>query len=88
MVIYPGKDQKTGELSTQIEVAQGDRLIYQGQWAGLESRVIEKDSKGIEVAGSLTLNGVKPGVYQLRVAVKSPNSKKPVQRVASFGVEP
>ena len=27
MVIYPGKDQKAGELSTQIEVAQGDRAM-------------------------------------------------------------
>jgi VWFA-related protein len=87
LAIYPGKDQKTGELSMQIEVAQGDRLIYQGQWAGVESRVVERDSKGIEVSGSLTLSGVKAGVYELRVAVKRPNSKKPVQRVASFGVE-
>lgn len=88
LVIYPGKNQKTGELSMQIQVAQGDRLIYQGQWGGVESRVVEKDSKGIEVGGSLTLNGVKPGVYELRVAVKTSNSKKPVQRVAPFGVEP
>jgi len=88
LAIYPGKDQKTGELSMQVEVAQGDRLIYQGQWAGVESRVVEKDNKGIEVSGSLTLSGVKAGVYELRVAVKRPNSKKPVQRVASFGVEP
>jgi hypothetical protein len=88
LVIYPGKDQKPGELSSQIEVAQGERLVYQGQWTGVEPRVVEKDSKGVEVAGSLTLTGVKPGVYELRVAVKSSNSKKPTQRVASFGVEP
>jgi hypothetical protein len=88
LAIYPGKDQKPGELSMQVEVAQGDRLIYQGQWAGVESRVVEKDSKGIEISGSLTLSGVKAGVYELRVSVKRPNSKKPVQRVASFGVEP
>lgn len=88
LVIYPGKDQKTGELSMQVEVVQLDKLIYQGQWGGVESRVVEKDGKGIEVGGSLTLNGVNPGVYELRVSVKSPGLKKPVQRVASFGVEP
>jgi VWFA-related protein len=54
LIIHPGKDQKTSELSMQIELAQGDRLIYQGQWGGIESRVVEKDSKGIEVGGSLT----------------------------------
>jgi VWFA-related protein len=88
LVIYPGKDQKPSDLSMQIEVAQGDQSIYQGQWSGVESRVVDKDSKGLEVGGSLTLNGVNPGVYELRVSLKGPGAKKPVQRVASFGVEP
>jgi VWFA-related protein len=83
-----GKELRTSDLQIQLEVAQGDSTIYQGQWASVEPRVVEKDSKGIEVGGSLTLNGIKAGVYELRVAVKSPNSKKPVQRVVAFGVEP
>lgn len=87
-VIYPGgKNQGAKDLLMQIEVAQNDKPIYQGQWATVESRAVEKDNKGIEVGGSLTLKGISPGVYELRITVKGPNSKKPAQRVASFGVE-
>ena len=88
LVIHPGKDLKADGLLMQVEVAQGDRLVFQGQWAGVEPRVVESDSKGLEVAGSLTLNGIKPGLYELHVAVKSPGSKKPVQRTVPFGIEP
>ena len=90
LVIHPGagKDLKADGLLMQLEVTQGDRVIFQGQWVSVEPRVVERDRKGIEVGGSLTLNGIKPGVYELRVAVKSPGSKKPVQRVVAFGVEP
>jgi VWFA-related protein len=83
-----GKDLRINELQMQLEIAQGDRVIYTGQWSSVEPRVVEKDNKGIEVGGTLTLNGIKPGVYELRVTVKGPNSKKPVQRVVAFGVEP
>jgi VWFA-related protein len=88
LVIYPGSKNQSGkDLLMQIEVAQNDKLVYQGQWGAVETRAVEKDSKGIEVGGSLTLKGIGPGVYELRVTVKGPNSKKPVQRVAAFGLE-
>ncbi len=89
LVIYPGtgKDLKVDQLMMQIEVVQTDRLVFQGQWTAVGPRVVEKDSKGFEVGGSLTLNGIKPGVYELRVSVKGPGLKKPVQRVVPFGVD-
>lgn len=90
LVIHPGarKEVRADQLTMQIEVAQNDRLIFQGQWVSVEPRVVEKDNKGIEIGGSLALNGIEPGVYELRVSVKSPGMKKPVQRVTSFAVEP
>jgi hypothetical protein len=90
LVIYPGagKSQSSNDLLMQIEVAQNDKFVFQGQWAAVESRAVEKDNKGIEVGGSLALKGIGPGVYELRITVKGPNSKKPVQRAAAFGVEP
>jgi VWFA-related protein len=88
LVIYPGGKNPSGkDLLMQIEVAQNDKPVYQGQWVSVESRAVEKDSKGIEVGGSLTLKGISPGVYELRVTVKSPNSKRPEQRAAAFGLE-
>jgi VWFA-related protein len=88
LVIYPGSKNQSGtDLQMQIEVTQNDKPVYQGQWGAVESRAVEKDNKGIEVGGSLTLKGMNPGVYELRITVKSPNSKKPVQRVAAFGLE-
>lgn len=88
LVIYPGGKNPSGkDLQMQIEVVQNDKPVYQGQWVAVESRAVEKDSKGIEVGGSLALKGISPGVYELRITVKSPNSKKPVQRAAAFGLE-
>jgi VWFA-related protein len=88
LVIYPGGKNPSGkDLLMQIEVAQNDKPVYQGQWVSVESHAVEKDNKGIEIGGSLTLKGISPGVYELRVTVKSPNSKKPVQRAAAFGLE-
>jgi VWFA-related protein len=90
LVIYTGagKELKADGLMMRIEVVQNDRPVFQGQWTSVAARVLERDAKGMEVGGSLTLNGIKPGVYELRVAVKGPGLKKPVQRVAAFGVEP
>jgi len=88
LVIHPGKDLKADDLMMQVEVAQSDRLVFQGQWVSAGPRIVERDNKGAEVAGSLTLNGIKPGLYELRLAVKHPGSKKPVQRTVSFGIEP
>jgi len=88
LVIYPGGKSPSGkDLLMQIEVTQDDKPAYQGQWVSVESRAVEKDNKGIEIGGSLTLKGIRPGVYELRVTVKSPNSKKPVLRAAAFGLE-
>lgn len=87
LVIYTGKNPTGKDLSIQTEVVQNDKPVYQGQWADVESRAIERDNKGIEVGGSLALKGISPGVYELRVTVKVAGSKKPVQRVVAFGVE-
>jgi len=89
LIIHPGarRDVRTDQLTMQIEIAQNDRPIFQGQWVSVEPRIVDKDNKGIEVGGSLALNGIKPGVYELRVSVRGPGLKKPVQRTAAFGVE-
>jgi VWFA-related protein len=87
LVIHPGKNESGKDLLMQIEVAQNDKPIYEGKWGSIESHAVEKDLKGIEVGGSLTLKGLSPGVYELRISVKTPNSKKPIQRVSAFGLE-
>src|SRR5204862_3839912 len=53
LVIYSAKNPTGKDMSIQIEVVQNDKAVYQGQWSDVEARAIEKDSKGIEVGGSL-----------------------------------
>jgi hypothetical protein len=71
----------------QTEIATGDQQIYQSQWQPVSSRAIERNKKGILLAGNLKLNNVKPGIYELRIAVKDSKSKKPAERAILFGVE-
>jgi hypothetical protein len=90
LIIHPGATTiKPSDIQMQVEILKDDSPVFQSQWAGIESRMVEKDIKGIEVGGSFKLSGIRSGIYQLRISVRAPGptSKKPLQRVVSFAVE-
>jgi len=90
LIIHPGATTiKPSDIQMQVEIFKDDSPVFQSQWASVESRTVEKDSKGIEVGGSFKLSGIRSGIYQLRVSVHAPGPtmKKPLQRVVSFAVE-
>lgn len=91
MMVYPAfnkNEQTRDDLLMQTQFIQSDRQIFQSQWRAVTSRAVENGKKGLHVSEQFKLNNVNPGIYELRVTVKDPKSKKPVERGVLFGVEP
>jgi VWFA-related protein len=85
--IYQNAKAPTNDLTMQTEFMQSGRTIAQSEWQPAFARKIGEDNKGALIAGQLQLEGLKPGIYELRITVKDPQSKRSVQRAAPFGVE-
>ncbi len=81
------KKQTGGDITTQTQIVQGDRIVYQSQWLPADDRAVAKDKISLEIGGELELNTVKPGLYELRVLVKEGKSATPLQRAVLFSVE-
>ncbi|MFN2597158.1 MAG: VWA domain-containing protein [Pyrinomonadaceae bacterium] len=74
--------------SVRVEVLQGEKPVFQGDWQPLAARTLRTDAKGAELGGQLRLP-LPPGIYALRVSVRpAANSKKIVEREADFEIEP
>ena len=71
----------------QIEILQDEKPIITIPWQPVLRRQMGKDAKGLVIGGQIGLQNVQPGVYNMRVSVKSSKIKRPVQRIVSFGVE-
>lgn len=82
------KDQAESDAEMQIEILKDEKAILSVPWQPVTTRQIGKDAKGLVMGGQLTLRQLEPGIYELRISVKSPKAKRPVQRSAAFGVEP
>jgi hypothetical protein len=89
LMIYPAsnKNADDDQLMMQTAIHQGEQQIYQGQWQPVSSLALGKNKKEILTSANLKLNNLKPGVYELRIAVKDLKSKTPVERAILFGVE-
>jgi len=85
-VVYNVPDSQPGEPELKVEVLNGDKPVYSGA-EPLSSRIIRKDSKGIEVGGDLRL-AMEPGIYTLQIGVKGPKAKKPVYQTTDFEIKP
>jgi VWFA-related protein len=72
-------------LIFQAELLQHGKPVVQGEWRAVSAG--EKDNKGISLSGQVNLVGFGPGIYELRVTVKDPQSKQTAQRTAVLGIE-
>lgn len=81
-----GDSQTGGDATVKIEIVQGEKVIYAGEWRSLNSMAVRSDKRGTEAGGRLRLN-LGAGVYTLRVTVKDVKSKPAVQQTAEFEVE-
>lgn len=88
--LYHTTASNKGEADTemQIEILRDEKAIIQVPWQPATSRQLGKDAKGLVIGGQLALERMQPGIYDLRVSVKSSKMKRPVQRSVAFGIEP
>lgn len=75
------------ELEMQTEIWQNDKAVNQSAWVPVTSRIIERDAKGVTLAGQLQLLNFRDGIYELRVNVRAKGKKAGAQRITVFGVE-
>ena len=80
-----GKSPADIPLVYQTELTRSGKTVLQQDWQPATSP--EKDSKGITLTGQINLADLGSGIYELRVAVKEPQSKRVLQRTAVFGIE-
>jgi VWFA-related protein len=87
--LYHAAAKDSGETDTemQIEILQDEKAIIRVPWQPASSRQLGKDAKGLVIGGQLALEQMQPGIYELRVSVKSQKMKRPVQRSVAFGIE-
>ena len=81
-------DRGETDAEMQIEILKDEKAIIQVPWQPAPSRQLGKDAKGLVIGGQLALQQMQPGIYELRVSVKSQKMKRPVQRSVAFGIEP
>jgi VWFA-related protein len=75
------------ELELQTEIWQNDKVVSKSEWFPVPSRIIERDAKGLTLAGQLQLLNFRDGIYELRLNVRVKGKKAGAQRIAVFGVE-
>lgn len=87
-MVYNGLSEKKeeGDLLMRSEILKGEDEVFMGMWQPMDSRIMGKDRKGVEVGGQINL-ALAPGIYQLRIKIKDAKSNKIEQRSVAFGVE-
>ena len=94
MRVYGGADcaprqqqeDKGANLSLRLELKQGERTIYPGEWQPLAPLVVKRDAKGPEVGGQLKLT-LSAGIYELNLSVQDAKRKKTMRGSIPFAVE-
>jgi hypothetical protein len=80
-------DRAETDAQLQIELWQDDQRLSLIAWQPAKDRLIANDARSLIVGGTLNASNLQPGLYELRVSVKNAKQKRPVERVAAFGVE-
>jgi VWFA-related protein len=88
LTLYQSSARKPEELGLliQSEVSEGGQSLYKSEWQPITERLIRLGKKGSDVGGEINLD-VKPGLYELRITVKDPKSKRSAQQDVVFEVE-
>ena len=81
-------DQNATGVMIQGQVLQDDKVLMQDVWRPLSSFVLNKEHDSIEFGGRLRAAGFRPGLYVLRVLVKEPQAKAPLQKETFFEIIP
>lgn len=79
--------QSNSEMVMQLSINHDGQAIYQSEWQPLAALVVKKDKTGIDIGGQFKLS-LRPGIYELAIAVKDSKPRGQVQRTVAFTVEP
>jgi hypothetical protein len=80
-------DQKGADPEIQIEILKDEKPFVTLPWQPAKTRELGRDAKGITLGGQLGIGDVPPGIYELRISVRTARMKRPIQRITPFGIE-
>jgi VWFA-related protein len=88
LTLYESSARKPEEsgLLVQSELSEGGQSLYKSNWQPVTDRLIRLGKKGSDLGGEINLD-MKPGLYELRVTVKDPKSKRSAQQDVVFEIE-
>jgi VWFA-related protein len=76
------------ELLWTWELLKNGKSVKQEQWQIISTEQGKIDNKGWEeIGGAIPLSEFDPGIYELRVNIKEPQSKIPIKRTTVFSIE-
>jgi VWFA-related protein len=86
-VYLNAKGSSYSGLVMRMEFLEAGKTVRQTEWQPVQARKLAEDSKGIAVGGQIRIADFHPGLYELRITVRDPKSKRTAQRAILFGVE-
>ena len=75
MMLYNAPTTAPSDLTIRSEISLNDKVIFQSESQPVTSRMVGKDSKGIEIGGQLNLD-LEPGFYSLRLEIKDKSNRE------------
>lgn len=81
-----GRKPEDSGLLIQSELTQGEQTIFRSDWQPVATRLVRAGKKGFDAGGQINLD-LPPGLFELRVTVKDPKSKRSAQQSVVFEVE-
>lgn len=86
--VYQGAADQQGaadSLSLQLDLRQGERPVFVGEWQAVAPLVVARDARGVELGGQLKMS-LPPGVYELGLSVRDERRKQTVRGSVPFVV--
>ncbi len=75
VMLYNAPSSTGADLTIRSEITLNDKVIYESDPQPVSSRMVGKDSKGIEIGGRVNLD-LEPGFYALRLEFKDKSNRE------------
>jgi len=84
---HPAVDSTgASRLEMEMEIVRGSETVGKTDWSPVAAHQVQRDDLGVLVAGKVPLSDIKPGVYELRLRIRDPQSKQALVRAVQFGI--
>ena len=75
LILYNAATTAPSDLTIRSEISLNDKVIFESEPQPVASRMVGRDSKGIEIGGQLNLD-LEPGFYSLKVEIKDKTNRE------------